>query len=986
VEGFCAFETIILFDLSAYGGKRRTVMWKKIVQSASTLALLLVSGVCFGEETTSQLTYQEKQKLSRNEHTQKCLSVNKNSSSALKSTSRQFPILAGLKALDTISVPPTAVNIPDGTHISGATHWNQSDYYVHGMVYVDPNVLFAISGNIYFDSSAANAGIFLGPNVKFIAEGKPDNPITIQSDTGTGYDDYDFFIKVDPLTNSIRVRYCEIYDANRGIWPVGNGEISTIKSRIIQDCVFLGNYIGVKAEGPMELTVTNCNFVNCFFAGVDISVVDANGLLNPGSSYTVKGNTINGNQYYGIGVYGVPEWDGDTGPVNLSDNLIVGSQVYAVASTYWRSSYLSNCQGYYANNAIAPPGDPEYPQYTFSEANAVYLTQDPFQNGRNQYPFYLRHGSGLIDKGSEPISQSPQLGKFTCLDTPDANVVDIGVHYFMSEYSNAGISTLSADLTNDGIVDYNDLGLFTSYWLYDYNDNYNCWSWDFDDSGSIDINDFKVIADNWLTSFDFVDFADFAHYWRRTVDYKFQDRRFDLNGDTIVDFKDFAMFADQWRQKAEITNPMIYATVSGDPQNQKGTIAITANNARSTMFVGVYVDGLPVGIVDYRIDPCEYSDVITFDSTQLPNGQHEIKLAAVDSNGVVTLSENLTITVLNDFYYFTKDDGFDNTGLNIFAINASSKEIRVKIYSWADGSLRWTSDTMAGNLNCHIPPSIFTQYPPQYICDINIETRSVTPPPLSMTTQSDPIVLLGDADWESRWTDAITRNYDPQGGYRVQIYLPRGDSWWSRVADCRKKAVAELARWGAGTGSFAVWYYDAANWKTFSTQMRRSTTEVVYYVSHGYKIYNGVEVANFLISGPTGGLEYVLSKPKAGLPPVGTPGIHYMRELNLCSEVNPWRYRFFVYHSACWIGYNQEMAREWMNGSMNEHYATFPDQMPLWDVDWQEWDYLIWKNWCDSRTSWSDALKKAKNADPKGELILEKLKAGSLGDEAMFFN
>jgi hypothetical protein len=253
-------------------------MWKAHTVSLAVLAFvaIFISGVCFGEGSSSPLTYQEKQKLLRNEHTQKCRIVTKDSLSALKTTSRQFSNSTGLKLLDAYSVPPTAVNIPDGTHISTATHWNQSDYYVHGMVYVDPNALFAISGNVYFDSSASNAGIVLSSGVKFIAEGRPENPIKIQSDTGAGSQDYDYFIKTDPLTTSVRVRYCEIYNAYAGFWIVGG---STIKNIVIQDCIFWGNYLGIHAEGPMNLTVANNHFIDCTVDGVDISMADVNGLV-----------------------------------------------------------------------------------------------------------------------------------------------------------------------------------------------------------------------------------------------------------------------------------------------------------------------------------------------------------------------------------------------------------------------------------------------------------------------------------------------------------------------------------------------------------------------------------------------------------------------------------------------------------------------------------------------------------------------------------
>ncbi len=257
------------------------------------------------------------------------------------------------------------------------------------------------------------------------------------------------------------------------------------------------------------------------------------------------------------------------------------------------------------------------------------------------------------------------------------------------------------------------------------------------------------------------------------------------------------MFADQWRQKLEITNPTIFASVSGDPQNQNGTIAITANNARSNELVYVYLDGQHVGTIDYRIDADQISDTTTFDSTQLPNGPHDIKLAAVDGNGVVTLSPSLAVNFNNDMYYFAKDDGFDGTGLNIAAINPSSKEMRVKLTDWY-GVLKWTSDIMTGNLDCHIPGSVLTGA----IYDIVAET-----PPSSLMMQRTPAKLyaVASSGWEQIWNDVTTRHYEPDGYYRVQIFLPNGiDAAGKTVADCRKKAVAELVHWSSG--NCAVWY------------------------------------------------------------------------------------------------------------------------------------------------------------------------------------
>ncbi len=118
-------------------------------------------------------------------------------------------------------------------------------------------------------------------------------------------------------------------------------------------------------------------------------------------------------------------------------------------------------------------------------------------------------------------------------------------------------ASASADFNNDFVVDFKDLAMFINYWLYDYNDNARCASWDLAENGIIDFNDLAVITGQWLTDYNFLDFSNFAAYWQRTVDYRYLDRRFDLaggaggsglrasssdssGGDGVVNFSDFS--------------------------------------------------------------------------------------------------------------------------------------------------------------------------------------------------------------------------------------------------------------------------------------------------------------------------------------------------------------------------------------------------------------------------------------------------------------
>ena len=164
---------------------------------------------------------------------------------------------------------------------------------------------------------------------------------------------------------------------------------------------------------------------------------------------------------------------------------------------------------------------------------------------------------------------------------------------FLSAIGVIGVSLLlasgSADFDDNYVVDFNDLSMWTNYWLYDYNDNRRCESWDLDDNNQIDIYDLDAIADSWLDDYDFTDFASFAPYWNRVVDYRYLDTRFDLAETGLVDFGDFSAFSSQW----QITTSCCDDTQIPDPTNIR--------NWQEVTFYGI--DGCPE-IPGY----CEYDE------------------------------------------------------------------------------------------------------------------------------------------------------------------------------------------------------------------------------------------------------------------------------------------------------------------------------------------------------------------------------------------
>ena len=79
--------------------------------------------------------------------------------------------------------------------------------------------------------------------------------------------------------------------------------------------------------------------------------------------------------------------------------------------------------------------------------------------------------------------------------SPNGNRINMGAYGGTAEASKSPLNwALLADLTNDHIVDFNDLEVFVSSWL----DNGQCIPSDLSHDGAVDLLDFAIITDDWL--------------------------------------------------------------------------------------------------------------------------------------------------------------------------------------------------------------------------------------------------------------------------------------------------------------------------------------------------------------------------------------------------------------------------------------------------------------------------------------------------------
>jgi hypothetical protein len=306
----------------------------------------------------------------------------------------------------------------------------------------------------------------------------------------------------------------------------------------------------------------------------------------------------------------------------------------------------------------------------------------------------------------------------------------------------------------------------------------------------------------------------------------------------------------------------------------------------------------------------------------------------------------------NIVYYITRSDSF-KTGENyrLCAMGSLSNDFRVKLTDW-DGTVTWTSDSVSGNIDVYIPISVFTGE----IYDISIETQ-----PTMMLNDLNALYYQESDSWEPTWSAVTTQEYDIDGCYKVQVYLPRGGA-----QDCRKSAVAKLVRKARLRGfTYAVWYEGKANWKTFSRQIPNSCTSIVYIVTHGgtSTTRNGVTVNRLFFPISSDGLfgtENVYSH-KDGLPGnLSTdPRVHSVRELGLTNS----NHLRIIYMTACYQAKSDEMAREWLSNDypvLDQVFVSFIGATMENRPSWQLWDWQVWDQWFDYNT-WFDVYNYCSN-------------------------
>jgi predicted outer membrane repeat protein len=287
----------------------------------------------------------------------------------------------------------------------------------------------------------------------------------------------------------------------------GGGMICGYASPIIIDCTFSGNYAEFQGGGMCNSYDGQPTMSNCTFKG---NVAEFGGGMCNYTGYKTLINCIfsdNGaNQ--GGGMYNF--WNSKPSIINctfVGNFAINGNSIVcdSPSQAYRSTLELSNCILWGGGNEIWNNDNSKitiiYSDVQGSWPGLGNIDADPCFADANNDDYHLKSRAGRWD----PNSQHWVLDNVTspCIDAgnpgcplgdepaPNGNRRNMGAYGGTAEASKSPPYWRSiADMTNNWIVDSNDLKVFVGYWL----QTGECLPGDFDRSQSVDFNDFAIFG------------------------------------------------------------------------------------------------------------------------------------------------------------------------------------------------------------------------------------------------------------------------------------------------------------------------------------------------------------------------------------------------------------------------------------------------------------------------------------------------------------
>lgn len=389
---------------------------------------------------------------------------------------------------------PNTIEI--NTDINTPTIWTSNNiYWVRD--YINIKSLLVIEPGTLVEFSGCDAGLIVCDGGCLISRGVTYT-LVFDLASPSSYDWFYFsaIYVTSTASPATKIEYNYIEYAVEGI------RVDDIKlDTPIQNNVLFCNYFGIVLFGTHFTDVKNNLCIMNFYAGIDIDMKNTQGIADGNSYVIVANNTCD--EYYseefpcedygssdnGIKIHGTADAN-NLGTVEIINNILADA---------WPNEINPAPSGYGLNICPVEEGN-DKDVICYATNNGFYNNyencdwQFPPDNNEievNDWPFvdgeyvdeccYLDQNCPFINAGFGYVEETPMIGMTTDFYWwPDEGVTDIGYHHSNWDFSNAGLTSLDADLNNDGVVDFKDLKIFSEYWLNPYN-----------------FEDFSVLASEW---------------------------------------------------------------------------------------------------------------------------------------------------------------------------------------------------------------------------------------------------------------------------------------------------------------------------------------------------------------------------------------------------------------------------------------------------------------------------------------------------------
>lgn len=545
----------------------------------------------------------------------------------------------------------------------GQTYYADSDVFVHsgGALICEPNsiIVFGYHTGLYVFS-----GGFLS------SRGTPETMVQFLSSASgvMGHWDGIFLYGGEEYSSPSEILYTYIEGANKGISLINISLNSPISYNVIENCFW-----GIFGYGPKQTIISNNAFYFCgdwveaygewIGSAIEIyhepydHIGDPTYIPESDSIVDIEGNTII-NSVSGVTVHGSAN-ESASGITLLLHNIYSTSYLYNVNLVDDYMKILSYNNGYYLYYDLSVNKNWDFPEE--NEIIVLYPDTYPLEYSRGLQKYTLIKNSIFKDKGLVPISTTPYVGTSTTVDgVSDSGYIDLGFHYYDPRnirYEQPYDPNLFwADFNNSGSVDMEDFSIFSSAWMV------------------------KNVDPNKLTNCDL-------------------NKSPDWNKDGIVDIIDFCSFSTSWMAKRDIA-PVIDASITANSDD--GAIEITINNKNSNIFqYFLVVDGVfikSIVIFDYLPSATVYIPWLSM-------GQHKGQIIGV-WNSVIVRSNLIPFSVSNRVGRCGVPIDYIQGKPLPFFIDNNSDSIKISAYTYGNDIPIWSHTDSPGSASGYIPSSI----------------------------------------------------------------------------------------------------------------------------------------------------------------------------------------------------------------------------------------------------------------------------------------